>query len=126
MPVGTACAGASMLIRSRSTTIGSRRTWAWIAVTYSPRMPINASCIPERKNSDTISVIVPRGAAFGNCVHKILETVPFAELASPVVHATLARIARDEGWRLVVHAEAGGVTRHVLEISGLGGLVDLR
>ena len=40
----------------------------------------------------------PRGAAFGNCVHKILETVPFAELASAVVHATLARIARDEGY----------------------------
>jgi len=27
---------------------------------------------------------------------------------------------------LVVHAPAGGVTRHVLEISGLGGLVELR
>jgi anti-anti-sigma factor len=38
----------------------------------------------------------------------------------------LARIARDEGWRLVVHAPVGGVTRHVLEISGLGDLVDLR
>ena len=38
----------------------------------------------------------------------------------------IARIARDEGWRLVVHAPEGGVTRHVLEISGLGGLVDLR
>jgi anti-anti-sigma factor len=38
----------------------------------------------------------------------------------------LARIARDEGWRLVVHAPVGGVTRHVLEISGLADLVDLR
>jgi anti-anti-sigma factor len=38
----------------------------------------------------------------------------------------LARIARDEGWRLVVRAPVGGVTRHVLEISGLGDLVDLR
>jgi serine phosphatase RsbU (regulator of sigma subunit)/anti-sigma regulatory factor (Ser/Thr protein kinase) len=38
----------------------------------------------------------------------------------------LARIARAEGWRLVVRARAGGVTRHVLEISGLADLVDLR
>ncbi len=38
----------------------------------------------------------------------------------------VARIARDEAWRLVVHAPVGGVTRHVLEISGLSDLVDLR
>jgi anti-anti-sigma factor len=38
----------------------------------------------------------------------------------------VARIARDESWRLVVHAPVGGVTRHVLEISGLSELVDLR
>ena len=37
----------------------------------------------------------------------------------------IARIARDEGWRLVVHAPEGGVTRHILRISGLSGLVDL-
>jgi anti-anti-sigma factor len=37
----------------------------------------------------------------------------------------IARIARDEGWRLVVHAPEGGVTRHILQISGLAGLVDL-
>ena len=38
----------------------------------------------------------------------------------------IARIGRGEGWRLVVHAPDGGVTRHILQISGLGGLVDLR
>jgi hypothetical protein len=38
----------------------------------------------------------------------------------------IARIARDERWRLAVHVPDGGVTRHILEISGLGGLVDLR
>ena len=38
----------------------------------------------------------------------------------------MARIARDEGWRLTVHAAESGVTRSVLEVSGLGGLVDLR
>ena len=49
----------------------------------------------------------------------------FSSAAVRVVLA-LARIARDEGWQLVVHAPEGGVTRHVLEISGLGGLVDIR
>ena len=49
----------------------------------------------------------------------------FSSAAVRVVLA-IARIARDEGWRLVVHAPEGGVTRHVLRISGLGGLVDLR
>ncbi|WP_409331413.1 SpoIIE family protein phosphatase [Trujillonella humicola] len=49
----------------------------------------------------------------------------FSSAAVRVVLA-IARIARDEGWRLVVHAPDGGVTRHVLEISGLPGLVDIR
>ena len=49
----------------------------------------------------------------------------FSSAAVRVVLA-VARIARDEEWRLVVHAPEGGVTRHVLEISGLGGLVELR
>jgi anti-anti-sigma factor len=49
----------------------------------------------------------------------------FSSAAVRVVLA-IARIGRDEGWRLVVHAAEGGVTRHILQISGLGGLVDLR
>ena len=49
----------------------------------------------------------------------------FSSAAVRVVLA-MARIAGEEGWRLVVHAPAGGVTRHILEISGLGGLVELR
>jgi anti-anti-sigma factor len=49
----------------------------------------------------------------------------FSSAAVRVVLA-IARIARDEGWRLVVHAAEGGLTRHILQISGLGGLVDLR
>jgi anti-anti-sigma factor len=49
----------------------------------------------------------------------------FSSAAVRVVLA-IARIGRDEGWRLVVHAPEGGVTRHILRISGLGGLVDLR
>jgi anti-anti-sigma factor len=53
------------------------------------------------------------------------EVVLFSSSAVRVVLA-IARIARDEGWRLGVHAPDGGVTRHILEISGLAGLVDLR
>ncbi|MCW2740162.1 MAG: anti-sigma-factor antagonist [Blastococcus sp.] len=49
----------------------------------------------------------------------------FSSAAVRVVLA-IARIGRDEGWRLVVHAPDGGLTRHLLQISGLGGLVDLR
>jgi anti-anti-sigma factor len=49
----------------------------------------------------------------------------FSSAAVRVVLA-IARIGRDEGWRLIVHAPDGGITRHILEISGLGGLVDLR
>ena len=49
----------------------------------------------------------------------------FSSAAVRVVLA-IARIGRDEGWRLVVHAPDGGVTRHILRISGLGGLVELR
>jgi anti-anti-sigma factor len=53
------------------------------------------------------------------------EVSLFSSAAVRVVLA-IARIGRDEGWRLVVHAPEGGITRHILEISGLGGLVDLR
>ncbi|SDM26569.1 anti-anti-sigma factor [Geodermatophilus siccatus] len=49
----------------------------------------------------------------------------FSSAAVRVVLA-MARIAGEEGWRLVVHAPEGGVTRHILEISGLDGLVELR
>jgi anti-anti-sigma factor len=49
----------------------------------------------------------------------------FSSAAVRVVLA-IARIARGESWRLVVHAPEGGVTRHVLQISGLGDLVELR
>jgi hypothetical protein len=49
----------------------------------------------------------------------------FSSAAVRVVLA-IARIGLGEGWRLVVHAPDGGMPRHVLQISGLGGLVELR
>jgi anti-sigma regulatory factor (Ser/Thr protein kinase)/anti-anti-sigma regulatory factor len=55
----------------------------------------------------------------------LMAVTLFSSAAVRVVLA-IARIAGDEGWRLIVHATDGGVTRHILEISGLAGLVDLR
>jgi len=55
-----------------------------------------------------------------------LRAVTLFSSAAVRVVLAIARIGRDEGWRLVVHAPEGGVTRHILEISGLTGLVDLR
>ena len=49
----------------------------------------------------------------------------FGSAAVRVVLA-IARIARDASWRLTVRTPEGGVTRHILEISGLASLVDLR
>jgi len=49
----------------------------------------------------------------------------FSSAAVRVVLA-IARIARAEGWPLVVHAPEGGVVRNVLMISGVEGLVELR
>ena len=54
----------------------------------------------------------------------LTEVGLFSSAAVRVVLA-IARIARDETWRLTVRAPDGGVTRHILEISGLAGLVDL-
>jgi anti-anti-sigma factor len=67
-------------------------------------------------------------ASHGGTGRVELDLVGVSLFSSAAVRVVLAiaRIGRDEGWRLVVHAPDGGITRHVLEISGLGGLVDLR
>jgi anti-anti-sigma factor len=67
-------------------------------------------------------------ASHGGTARVELDLVGVSLFSSAAVRVVLAvaRIGRDEGWRLVVHTPEGGITRHVLEISGLGGLVDLR
>jgi anti-sigma regulatory factor (Ser/Thr protein kinase) len=67
-------------------------------------------------------------ASHGGTAPVELDLVGVSLFSSAAVRVVLAiaRIGRDEGWRLAVHAPEGGITRHVLEISGLGGLVDLR
>jgi len=66
-------------------------------------------------------------ASHGGTVAVALDLTDVALFSSSAVRVVLAvaRIARDEGWRLAVEAPEGGVTRHILEISGLAGLVDL-
>jgi anti-anti-sigma factor len=67
-------------------------------------------------------------ASHGGAVPMELDLGDVSLFSSAAVREVLglARIARDEKWRLVIHASAGSVVRHVLEISGLAGLVDLR
>jgi anti-anti-sigma factor len=67
-------------------------------------------------------------ASHGGTVPVELDLTDVVLFSSSGVRVVLAfaRIARDEGWRLVVRAPEGGVTRHILEISGLSGVVDLR
>lgn len=55
----------------------------------------------------------------------LTEVGLFSSAAVRVVLA-IARIARDASWRLTVRTPEGGVARHILEISGLASLVDLR
>src|SRR3954466_4357437 len=66
-------------------------------------------------------------ASHGGTSRVELDLTDVTTFTSAGVRVVLAitRIARDEHWRLVVHAPEGGVTRHILQISGLGGLVDL-
>jgi anti-anti-sigma factor len=67
-------------------------------------------------------------ASRGGTTRIELDVTDVGLFSSAAVREVLAvaRIARDEAWRLVVRAPVGGVTRHVLEISGLSDLVDLR
>jgi anti-anti-sigma regulatory factor len=67
-------------------------------------------------------------ASHGGAVPMELDLVAVTLFSSAAVREVfgLARIARGERWRLVVHAPAGSLVRHILEISGLADLVDLR
>ncbi len=67
-------------------------------------------------------------ASHGGTVRIELDLASVALFSSAAVRVVLAvaAIAGAEGWRLVVHAPAGGVTRHILEVNGLQRLVELR
>jgi anti-anti-sigma factor len=67
-------------------------------------------------------------ASHGGTIRVELDLTAVSLFSSAAVRVVLAiaRIGQEEGWRLVVRAPEGGVTRHVLKISGLDGLVELR
>lgn len=67
-------------------------------------------------------------ASHGGAVPMELDLVGVSLFSSAAVREVLglARIARDEQWRLVVHAPAGTLVRQILEISGLADVVELR
>ncbi|MBM7808681.1 anti-anti-sigma factor [Geodermatophilus bullaregiensis] len=67
-------------------------------------------------------------ASHGGTVRVELDLTAVTLFSSAAVRVVLAvaAIAEAEGWRLVVHAPVGGVTRHILQVSGLERLVELR
>ncbi|TKJ32630.1 SpoIIE family protein phosphatase [Blastococcus sp. CCUG 61487] len=88
---------------------------------------VRAAGILDERNADQLRIRLLEASRGGTArVELDLAGVTLFSSAAVRVVLAVARIAREEGWQLVVHATAGGVTRHVLEISGLGGLVDLR
>ncbi|WP_448638993.1 SpoIIE family protein phosphatase [Geodermatophilus sp. URMC 63] len=67
-------------------------------------------------------------ASHGGTVRVELDLTGVTLFSSAAVRVVLAvaAIAEAEGWRLVVYAPDGGVTRHILLVSGLERLVELR
>lgn len=88
---------------------------------------VRASGAVDEASADALRIRLLEASRGGTArVELDLAGVTLFSSAAVRVVLAVARIAREEGWRLVVHAAEGGVTRHVLEISGLGGLVELR
>ena len=90
------------------------------------RPAVRVSGAIDEHTAETVRIRLLEASRGGTTpvVLDLADVVLFSSSAVRVVLA-VARIARDEGWRMVVHAPEGGVTRHILEISGLTGLVDL-
>jgi len=101
---------------------------ATVVVDRSGERPVvRATGVLDEPGADQLRIRLLEASHGGTArVELDLEDVTLFSSAAVRVLLAVARIARDEGWRLVVHAAERGVTRHVLEVSGLGGLVDLR
>lgn len=63
----------------------------------------------------------PSGAEFGTCVHRILEKIPFADLASAQVSDELARIASDHGYAEGDHDVIATMVRNCVRTELLTG-----
>jgi serine phosphatase RsbU (regulator of sigma subunit)/anti-sigma regulatory factor (Ser/Thr protein kinase) len=101
---------------------------AIVAVERAGELPVvRVSGVVDEGAADQLRIRMLE-ASRGGTARIELDVTDVGLFSSAAVREVLAvaRIARDEAWRLVVRAPVGGVTRHVLEISGLSDLVDLR
>jgi anti-anti-sigma factor len=118
------------LRRSPDTDSGTAAAEGGATVTVdrtAPRVLVRVSGAVDQVSAEQVRIKLLE-ASHGGTVPVELDLTGVVLFSSSAVRVVLAvaRIARDEGWRLGVQAEDGGVTRHILEISGLAGLVDLR
>lgn len=91
-----------------------------------PRPLVRVAGAVDEAGADLLRIRLLEASHGGTArVELDLHDVTLFSSAAVRVVLAVARIARDEGWRLAVHAAEAGVTRHVLEVSGLAGLVDL-
>ncbi len=107
---------------------GARAESATVVVDRDGALPVvRATGAVDEVGADQLRIRLLEASHGGTArVELELEGVTLFSSAAVRVVLAVARIAREEGWRLVVHAAEGSVTRYVLEISGLGGMVDLR
>jgi anti-anti-sigma factor len=101
---------------------------AEVAVERGGELPVvRVSGVVDESAADQLRIRMLE-ASRGGTTRIELDVTDVGLFSSAAVREVLAvaRIARDESWRLVVRAPVGGVTRHVLEVSGLHDLVDLR
>jgi anti-anti-sigma factor len=107
---------------------GSGTTEALVAVDRTGARPVVvASGAVDEAGAEQLRIRLLEASHGGTGpVELDLSDVELFSSAAVRVVLAIARIARSESWRLVVHAPEGGVTRHVLQISGLGNLVELR
>src|SRR3954471_14249283 len=118
------------LRRSPDLAVGQPTTSAVATVTVhrdGPRPVVRVSGAVDEFGAEQLRIRLLEASHGGTGrVELDLNGVSLFSSAAVRVVLAIARIGRDEGWRLVVHAPEGGITRHILEISGLGGVVDLR
>jgi anti-anti-sigma factor len=92
-----------------------------------PRPVVRASGPVDESSAEQLRIRLLE-ASHGGTVPVALDVRAASLFSSAAVRVVLAiaRMSGDEGWRLVVHTADGSLSRHVLQISGLGDLVDLR
>ncbi len=134
-----------MVVRGEDGTTVTLRTRLRLTPDEEPEHPVGSSAATVVVDRDGSSPVVRAAgdvdmvsaeqlrirlleASHGGTVRVELDLTDVTLFSSAAVRVVLAvaAIAEAEHWRLVVHAPDGGVTRHILEVSGLQRLVELR